>query len=54
MAAGFWERLEAWLQAFVADRARMARFMVVAWWISTAFIVIGVGVIFAVKLGVWP
>lgn len=52
--AGFWERVEARLQDLVRDRARMARYMAVAWWVSTAFVVLGVGVMFAVKLGWWP
>lgn len=51
--AGFWERVEAWLQALMKDRARLARYMAVAWWLSTAFVALGVFVIFAVKLGWW-
>lgn len=50
----FWERVEAWLRALLADRRRFARYMMVAYWISTAFVLVGVGVMFAVKLGVWP
>lgn len=51
--AGFWARVEAWLQALMKDRARLARYMALAWWLSTAFVVLGVVVIFAVKLGWW-
>lgn len=51
--AGFWERVEAWLQDLMADKPRLARYMAVGYWLSTAFVVVGALVILAVKLGWW-
>ena len=51
--AGFWERVETRLQALVRDRERMARYVRVAWYLSTAVTLVGVVVIFLVALGVW-
>ena len=51
--AGFWARVEAWLQALMADRARLARYMMYAYWLSTAFVVVGIAVMIAVSLGAW-
>lgn len=51
--AGFWTRVEAGLQRLVSDRVRMARWLRVGWWVSTAVTLVGVAVIFAVALGVW-
>lgn len=47
---GFWSRLEDRLLALRADRARMARYFQVAYWIATAFLVIGIIAIFVL----WP
>lgn len=48
-----WERLEARLQAFVSDRARMARSLQVAYYVSTAVVVLGAALAVAYYLGVW-
>jgi len=38
----FWTRVEDKLLALQKDRARLARWFVVAYWVSTAFVVVGV------------
>lgn len=47
----FWERVEERLVAFRADRARMARAMLVAYWISTAVVVLGAVIILLTLTG---
>lgn len=49
----FWARVEAWLLALQADRARAARYVQVAWWISNAFLLVGIVVMFLIAFGVW-
>ncbi|HEX2022691.1 MAG TPA: hypothetical protein VHH36_08250 [Candidatus Thermoplasmatota archaeon] len=51
---GAWARLEAWLDALVKDRARLARWLLIGYWISTAFVVIGTVVALLVLTGRWP
>lgn len=51
--AGFWRRLEDWLLALQADRARAARYMLVAYWVSTAVVLVGVAIMVLGMLGVW-
>lgn len=50
----FWSRLEERLLALQRDRPRMARYLQVAYWISNAFLLVGVLVIMLVVLGKWP
>lgn len=52
-AMGFWRRTEDHLLRLQHDRARMARYLQVAWWISNAFLGIGVVVIFLIVTGLW-
>jgi hypothetical protein len=51
---GFWRRLEDRLLDLQVDRPRMARYMLVAWWVSNAFLVVGIVIIFLIATGVWP
>lgn len=51
--AGFWERVEAWLQDLMQDKPRLARYLAVGYWLSTAFVLLGAVVILVVKLGWW-
>lgn len=51
---GFWRALEDRLLSLQQDRPRMARYMQIAWWVSNAFLVVGIVVIFLVALGKWP
>lgn len=51
---GFWRRLEDRLLTLQADRPRMARYVQVAWWISNAFLVLGIVLIFLIATGAWP
>lgn len=50
----FWERLEARLQALTQDRARLARWFQVAYYVSTAVVVLGVILGLLYYAGVWP
>lgn len=50
----FWRRLEDRILALQKDRARMARYLQVAYWISNVFLLFGVVVIMLVVLGKWP
>lgn len=50
----FWERVEAWLIELQNDRPRMARYMLIAWWVSSAMVVLGVLVMLLVATGAWP
>ena len=51
--APFWERTEARLQALVADRRRVARLFVLAYWVGTAVVVLGVVIIILSLAGAW-
>lgn len=51
---GFWSRLETRLAALQRDRGRMARWVLVAYWISTAFAVLGFVLAFLILVGRWP
>ncbi|MHB8584228.1 MAG: hypothetical protein ACYDDF_00110 [Thermoplasmatota archaeon] len=51
--AGFWSRLESWIRGIQADRTRAARVMMIAYWLSVAFVALGVVIIFLAILGVW-
>jgi len=53
-AMGFWRTLEDRLLTLQQDRPRMARYMQVAWWVSNAFLILGIVVIFLVATEVWP
>lgn len=48
-----WERVEARLQAFVSDRARMALFLQLAYYVSTAVVVLGAVLAMLFYAGVW-
>ena len=50
----FWRRLEDRLLSLQKDRVRMARYLQVAYWISNAFLLVGVLVIALVVTGRWP
>lgn len=50
--AGVWERLEGWLLALQRDRARAAKLMLYAYWVSTAFAVLGGILIMLILAGV--
>ena len=50
---GVWSRVEDWLLALQKDRARAARYMLIAWWISNAFLLVGAIVILLVVTGAW-
>lgn len=50
---GFWSGLEGKLLALQQDRERAARYFRVAWWISSAFVLVGVLVVFLIATGVW-
>lgn len=49
----FWRRLEDRLIEIQQDRPRMARYMAIAWWISNAFLLLGVLIILLLATGVW-
>lgn len=49
-----WVRLEAWLQALVRDKQRLARYFLVAYWISMAFVLLGAVIILLYYMGRWP
>lgn len=51
--AGFWTRLEDRLLRLQADRPRAARYIQVAWWISNAFLLLGIVAIFLIYTGRW-
>ena len=51
---GFWSGLERRLLALQEDRPRLARYMQIAWYVSNAFLMVGVLVIFLVATGWWP
>lgn len=51
--AGFWRRVEDWLLDLQADRARAARYMLVAYWVSTAVVLLGVAIMILAMTGVW-
>lgn len=51
--AGFWRRVEESLLTLQADRPRAARYLRVAWWISNAFLLLGILVMFLVYTGRW-
>ncbi|MFA5861001.1 MAG: hypothetical protein WDA16_04840 [Candidatus Thermoplasmatota archaeon] len=50
---GFWARLEDRILALQADRARMARYFQVAYWVATAFMVFGIAATFLIWSGRW-
>lgn len=50
--AGFWERLEAWLLDLQRDRARLARYVAIAWWTSTLVVLLGAALIILTAAGV--
>lgn len=49
----FWRRLEHRLLALQADRPRMVRYLQVAWWVSNAFLVVGIVAILLIATGAW-
>ena len=50
---GFWSGLEGRLVALQQDRPRMARYMQIAWYVSNAFLILGVVLIFLLATGRW-
>lgn len=50
---GFWERLEAWLLDLQRDRARLARYLAVAYWLSLLMVLLGGIVIVLTLTGAW-
>jgi hypothetical protein len=46
-------RLERWILALQRDRPRMARYVQVAWWISNAFLLLGVILVVLIYSGRW-
>lgn len=52
-AVGSWDRVEERLQALVRDRARLARLMQIAYWISMGVVLFGAVVAVLVYSGRW-
>lgn len=50
---GLWRRLEDSLVALQKDRPRAARYMAIAWWISNAFLLLGVIIIILIATRTW-
>ena len=50
---GFWDRLQDRLQAVVSDPARMARYYQLAYYVSTAVVVLGVALALLIYSGAW-
>lgn len=50
---GFWDRVQDRLQAVVSDRARVARYFQLAYYVSTAVVVLGVVLALLIYAGVW-
>lgn len=50
---GFWDRVQDRLQAVVSDRARMARYFQLAYYVSTGVVVLGVVLALLIYAGVW-
>lgn len=48
-----WTRLEDWILALQKDRERAARYFLWAWYVSTAVVVLGFGIILAIATGLW-
>lgn len=51
---GFWERAESWLLDLQKDRARAARYFLIAYWISLGVVILGGILIVLGLMGVWP
>lgn len=51
--AGLWTRVEDWLLALQADRERASRYFLYAWYVSTAVVVLGFGIMLAIYTGAW-
>ncbi len=49
----FWPRLEHWLIELQQDRARFARYLQIAYWISTAFVLLGGVLALLIYAGWW-
>ena len=52
-AMGFWDRVQDRLQAVVSDRASMARDYQLAYYVSTAVVILGVVLALLIYSGVW-
>lgn len=45
--------VERWMLDLQADRPRLARYLTIAWWVSNAFLLVGVVMAFLIYAGVW-